>query len=184
VANSDNVLVPQSGTIISLGTVGVATPPTSFNSALTGFTDIGYVSDDAPAISTEKDVTEIRDWLGTLVRSVSASTTRTIAIPFLETTPEALRLAFGGGTFTGAGGGVKFVPGDTDQERAIVIHMVDGTKVFRLYIARAIVSEVGEVTPSAEDGTVWQITFTVAEPTSGDAIAIFSNVADLMAASA
>lgn len=184
--NPDNVLVPGTGSAIYLAPVGT-TAPTSVSSALdAAFVDAGYISDDIPELGNDRESSEIRDWLGRLVRTVASSITRSVTLPLLETTPEALRLAFDGGTFTGvAGGSVKFVPGSSTQERAIVIHMVDGDSIFRIYIRRAIVSAVESVSPSAENGTVWNITLTVGDPGGGlEPIEIFTNIAAIVAASA
>jgi hypothetical protein len=62
----------------------------------------------------------------------------------------------------------------------MVIHIVDGDYTHRFVFARVIVTEVGEVSPSSTDGTVWEITFTVAAPSSGDKIAFLSDNVDLV----
>lgn len=167
--NPTNVLVPQDGSRVFLAPVGTARP-----AALTTAIDtstwypVGYISDDAPTLNpAEKETSEIRDWLGNLVKIVSSSITRSTTIPLMETSREALRLAFDGGTFSTITGGVKFVPGSTAQERALLIEMIEGESIVRVGFLRAIVSEVGEVTPSAESGTIWEITFTNGDPGDG-----------------
>lgn len=183
--DSTNVFNPETGSGVFLGPVGTTAPTTSATALNASFVDVGYVSDDIPSFGISTDSSEIRDWLGDLVKTLETSRTETISLPLLETTPEALKLAFQGGTITGVGPGeAKFVPGTSTQERAMVIDMVEGTKRFRLHIPRASVSEVGETSFSPEDGTIWQITFTVLTPDSGDRFEIFTNLPSIVAASA
>lgn len=178
--NPDNVLVPQTGSRIYVAPVGTALPAgwdTALNAA---FVDVGFISDDVPTITPEVETSEINDWVGDPVR-VTTTTSWTIEVPMLETNPESLELAFGGGTWTAAGtDGVKFVPAEQDQERAVVVHMVDGSFVDRFVAARAGVTDIGEVSPSSESGTVWTITFKVLTPTSGDPKFWLSNRDDLV----
>jgi hypothetical protein len=180
--NPDNVLVPQTGSRIYLAPVGTALPAAWDTALNAAFVDAGFISDDIPNITPSVESSEINDWVGDAVR-VTTTTSWTVEIPFLETNPESLELAFGGGTWTDDGGtGVKFTPAEQDQERALVIHMVDGTFVDRFVAARAGVIDIGEVSPSAEAGTVWNITFKVLTPTSGDTKFWLSNRDDLVAA--
>jgi hypothetical protein len=179
VANPDNVLVPQTGSAVYVAPVGTAAPTTEAVALNAAFIDLGHIADDAPSISPSSETNEITDWLGVLVRATT-TTTWSVSVPLLETTAEALKLAFGGGTLTTTASGMKFVPTELTQERAMVIHMVDGDFTYRFYFARVIVTEVGEVSPSSTDGTVWEITFTVAAPSSGDKIALFTDNEDLV----
>lgn len=178
--NPDNVLVPQTGSKIYVAPIGTALPAgwdTALNAA---FVDVGFISDDVPEIAPETTTNEIKDWVGDDVR-VSTSTSWSITMPMLETNKESLELAFGGGTWTAAGtDGVKFVPGEQDQERAIVVHMVDGDFVDRYVAQRAGVTEISSLSPSAEDGTVWAVTLKVLAPASGDKHFWLSNRDDLV----
>lgn len=161
-----NVLVPQDGSYVYLADVG-STIPADIETAVPTppWQNIGYISEDGPSLNpAERETSEIRDWVGALVKIVNTTVTRSVTLPLLETTRESLRLAFDGGTFTATANGVKFVPGGDVQERAIIIHMVEGDSLARFAFKRAIVSEVAEVTPSAETGTVWEITFTNGDP--------------------
>lgn len=114
--DSTNVLNPETGSGVFLAPVGTAAPTTSASTLNAAFVDVGYVSDDIPNLGIDASSSEIRDWLGDLVKTLEVSRTETISVPMLETTPEALKLAFQGGTITATGPGeAKFVPGTSTQ---------------------------------------------------------------------
>ena len=128
--NADNVVVGITGKVYVGPTT--ATAPTSSTSVLTGFTDLGYVSEDGVEFSNDKSTSQIRAWQNAdLVREVVTEGTTTYAFTLLETTQDAIELYFGG---TMVDGKIEVVPTATGGKKSFVIDVVDGAKAIRHYI--------------------------------------------------
>ena len=109
-----------------------ATAPTTSTSALTGFTDLGYVSADGVTVTTDKSTNQIRAWQNAdLVREIITEGTLTYAFTLLETTQEAIEAYFGG---TMVDGKIEIVPNQTGGRKSFVIDIVDGAKAIRHYV--------------------------------------------------
>lgn len=128
--NADNVVVGITGKVYVGPTT--ATAPTSSTSSLTGFTELGYVSEDGVEFSNEKSTTQIRAWQNAdLVREVVTEGTTTYSFSLLETTQETIELYFGS---TMVDGKIEVVPTATGGKKSFVIDVVDGAKAIRHYI--------------------------------------------------
>lgn len=128
--NAENVVVGITGKVYVGATS--ATAPTSSTSALTGFTELGYVSADGVTFSNDRTTNQIRAWQNAdLVREIVTEGTTTYQFMLLETTQEVIEAYFGG---TLVNGKLELVPTATGGRKSFVIDVVDGAKAIRHYI--------------------------------------------------
>lgn len=129
-ATADNVVVGVTGAVYAGPTS--ATAPTSSTSALTGFTELGYVSSDGVEFATDKSTNQIRAWQNAdLVRETITEGTVTYTFSLLETTQEVVEAYFGA---TMTGGKIELNPVNTGGRKSFVVDVVDGAKAIRHYI--------------------------------------------------
>lgn len=128
--NAENVVVGITGKVYVGDTS--TTAPTDYSSALTGFTDLGYVSADGVTFTVDKSTNQIRAWQNAdLVREVVTEGTVTYSFTLLETTQAAVEAYFGG---TLVGDKIELVPNQTGGRKSFVIDIVDGAQVIRHYV--------------------------------------------------
>ena len=136
--NADNVVVGITGAVY-IGDTS-ATAPTSSTSSLTGFSDLGYVSNDGVTITPDKSSNAIRAWQNAdLVREVVTESTLTYQFMLLETTQDTIEAYFGSAMVDGK---VSVNPSDTGGKKSFVIDIVDGSKVVRHYIPTGEIMKV------------------------------------------
>lgn len=145
--NSDAVRVAVTGAVMTGLTS--ASAPTGTGGTTTGFTDLGYVTEDGVTITIPGagDSTPIKAWQnGATVRTVRASTedNPTVTFTLMETTIAAVEAALGVTVTDGATEGSFEV--DTTDPRAAsswIVDVVDGAELFRVYIPKG--TPTGEV---------------------------------------
>ena len=109
-----------------------ATAPTASDSALTGFTEVGYLSSDGLEFTPDKSTTAINAWQNSdLVRTVITDSSLTYKLMLIETSLDALELYFGVSVI---GGKVEDNPAATGGLRSFVFDVVDDDKVIRHYV--------------------------------------------------
>ena len=137
-SDASNVVVGITGAVYVGATS--ATAPTSSSSALTGFSDLGYVSNDGVTITPDKSSNAIRAWQNAdLVREVVTESTLTYQFMLLETTAESIEAYFGS---TMVDGKLEVNPSNTGGKKSFVIDIVDGAKVVRHYIPTGEIMKV------------------------------------------
>lgn len=154
--SADSVVVGITGKCYVGATT--ATAPTASDSLLTGFTDLGYVSEDGIAHTIDKSTNQIRAWQNAdLVREVITEATETFAFSLLETNEAVLELYFGA---TMVGGKIAVNPAATGGRKSFVIDVVDGAKVVRHYIPSGEVLSVEAQTIANGEAVSYGITIT------------------------
>lgn len=154
--DSDNVRVAVTGAVY-VGPTS-ATGPTSSSSALTGFTDLGYVSSDGITETIDKTTNQIRAWQnGSLVREVISEGTYSVTLTFIETKLEVLELYFGSAI---TGGELDGDPTKSGGRKSFVMDIVDGSIVERTYIPAGEVTAVGERTLASGEAVGYNVTIT------------------------
>lgn len=127
-----------------------ATAPTGTSGTLTGFTDLGYISEDGVTLTLPDagDVERIPAWQnGATVLTIRTPTedNPTFAMTFLETKREVVETYFGVTvTQSATEGSFDY---DTQEQReyaSYVVDVVDGAELIRNYIPRGIVASVGD----------------------------------------
>lgn len=160
--DSDNVRVAVTGAVYVGPTSSAA--PTSSSSALTGFTDLGYVSADGITETIDKTTAQIRAWQnGALVREVVSEGTYSVAMTFIETNQDVLELYFGSDL---TGGELDGDPTKSGGRKSFVIDVVDGDIVERTYIPAGEVTAVGERVLASGEAIGYNVTITAYADTS------------------
>ena len=135
-----NVVVGISGTVYAGATS--ATAPTSSSSALTGFTDLGYISADGVTVTPNRNTAQIRSWQNAdLVREVVTESDLSYKFVMLEMTTAAVTQYFGSAPVSSK---VTWSPSTTGGKQSFVIDLIDGSKTVRQYIP---VGEVIKIEP-------------------------------------
>lgn len=140
-----------------------ATAPTGTAATLTGFTDLGGISEDGVALSLPDngDSTPLKIWQnGATVRTVRATSEDlpTLAFTMVETSLDSIETYFGVTvTQTLTEGSFEYVVQNRTAD-SYVLDVIDGSELIRLYIPQGVVSSVGEVSLTNADAIGWQVT--------------------------
>jgi hypothetical protein len=162
---AENVRVGTTGAIY-VGDVA-ATAPTGATSALTGFTELGYVSADGVTETRDRSTNQIRAWQNSdLVREVVTEATATFQCMLLETTLETLA-AYYGSTVDIEDGSIEIDPSATGGRQSFVIDLVDGADAIRTYIPAGEILSVGEQVYQNGEPVGYDVTITAYASASG-----------------
>lgn len=154
--SADNVNVAVTGKVYVAPTT--ASAPTSSISALTGFTELGYVSADGITVTHDRSTSQIRAWQNSdLVREVTTEATTTYALMLLESNEDVIEAYFG---TTITGGKVEVNPSSTGGRKSWVIDVVDGSDLIRHYIPSGEVTAVEAQTFANGEAISYGITIT------------------------
>lgn len=139
--------------------------PASLNAAIPGFVDLGYTTDDGAKFTDAKTTNDIRPWQSFYpVRTHVTERSAMLEFTLLQWNEDSMPLAFGGGGFTTpAGGEYRYNPPDPETLaiNAIVLDVADGSRNFRIGIARGFVTSNTESTFAKKGPALLPITFTV-----------------------
>lgn len=144
---------------VSVGAT-TATAPTGTSGALTGFTGLGYVSEDGVTESRERSTEDIKAWQnGAVVRTLVTEGSLTYQLALIETKKETVELAYGTTvTQTATDGNYVIVPTNTGGRKSFVIDIVDGAQIKRIYIPEGEVTEVGETVYANGEAIGYEVT--------------------------
>lgn len=122
-----------------------STLPTDVVTALdAAFVDLGYVTTDGVTFTHGRETEDLDAWQGSKVRVLTLSEPVSVGFALMQTSGDALKLAFGGGTLTDNTTYFVFEPPvGSNAVRALVIEFQDGAKNYRYVIPRAQIQ--GEV---------------------------------------
>ena len=163
-----NVVVGISGSVYVGPTTSTA--PTSASSALTGFTDLGYISSDGVTVTPSRNTAQIRAWQNAdLVREVVTESDLSYKFMMLEMSAAVATQYFGAAP---ASNKVAWSPSATGGKQSFVIDMLDGSKIVRHYIPSG---EIMKIEPlQAKNGEAISFGVTIsAYVTSGRAADVF-----------
>jgi hypothetical protein len=153
---ADNVMVGITGAVYSGPTT--ATAPSASDSTLTGFAELGYVSDAGVTFTIDKSTNQIRAWQNAdLVRETITEATATYQFMLLETNEEVIEAYFGS---TMVDGKIEMTPSATGGRKSFVIDVVDGDKVIRHYIPSGEVLSVEAQTFANGEAVMYGVTVT------------------------
>jgi hypothetical protein len=150
-----------------------ATLPTDPTSTLTGFTELGYVSEDGLTNSNSPESDKIKDWGGTTVLTVQTSKDDDFSFTLLEVlNPEVLKVVYGNDNVTvDSQSNVISVSANSDQpeDHAWVFDMVvrDG-RMKRIVIPSASISELGDIVYAGNSASGYEITLSATPDSSGN----------------
>lgn len=128
-----------------------ATAPTGTGSALTGFNELGGISEDGVtlALPDAGDATPIKVWQnGATVRTLRATSDDlpTIAFTMVETSKTVIETYFGVTVTGSASEGTFDFKSGTRGYDSYVLDVIDGAELIRYYIPKGIVTSVEEIT--------------------------------------
>lgn len=156
-----NVLVAVTGAI-SKGLTS-ATAPTGTASSLTGFTDLGGISEDGVTLSLPDngDATPIRVWQnGQTVRTLRSPSEDLPSVTFVmvETSLATIETYFGFTvTQTATEGSFEYVV-QNRSAGSYVLDVVDSAELIRSYWPRGIVASVNEITLANTEAIAYGVT--------------------------
>lgn len=149
-----------------------ATAPTGTASALTGFTDVGGISEDGVTVALPDagDSTPIKVWQnGATVRTLRATSDDLPSITFtmVETSLATIETYFGATvTQTVTEGSFEFKVQNRGYN-SFVLDVIDGTELVRYYVPKGIVTTVGEITLANTEAIGYQVTVEMENGGSG-----------------
>ena len=162
---------PDKGGALSVAAT-TASLPTSTSAALTGFTTLGYISEDGMTNEMARDSEEIKAWGGDTVLQPQTGFTDTFKTTLIEAlNTNVLKEVFGASNVSGTlSAGVAVNVNSAELvERAWVVDMVmRGGVAKRVVIPKGRITEVGEITYADNDATGYEITITAFPDSTGN----------------
>lgn len=147
------------------------TIPTSTTAVLTGFDELGYVSEDGVTNSNTPSSEDIKAWGGNTVLTTQSDKTDTFALTLIESLNDnVLKSVYGSANVsTESGETVIKANADDQEECAWVIDMVmKGGTAKRIVIPRGKISEIGDVVYKDNEVVGYPITITCVPDEDGN----------------
>lgn len=166
---ASEIRVGANGTIYIApsGTAG----PANITAPWTGFTNIGFATEDGAKLSRSMDTNMVKGWQSiSVLRYLITGVGLTAAFTLLQSDKDIIQLYFGGGTVTAQGGGsflYNISSAPTVDERVFGLEWVDGSFTYRFVMGRCMVTETGETTVGRDDAIQWPFTLSAMTPNSG-----------------
>ena len=169
--NANWVVVAGNGTAYAGLTTTPA--PTNATTALNaGFTEMGFISEEGATFSQGQEVTDINAWQSFYpIRRIITSRSVTVSFALREWNKRVVEFATGG-TVGASGGEWTLTPPSPEQltEKSLVLEWLDGSKKYRLYIPRGIISENVETNLSRTAAADLPVTFAASDPGAGTSV--------------
>lgn len=151
--DSSNVRVGVTGSV-HRGTLG-ATLPGDVTTAPTGFTDLGYISEDGVAQTIDRSTEQIKAWGGDTVRTIQTEHDVQYTFTFIETKAEVLEMYYNDPDATAS---LVSITAAQAERATFIIDVVDGDQLIRLEIPDAQVTDTGDVTYATEEAIGYEVT--------------------------
>ena len=150
-----------------------ATLPTAADATLTGFTCLGYCSEDGVVNSTDIENDIVKAWGGDTVLTLETSKVDKFQMTLIESmNPDVLKEVYGADNVTGsalATGISVSVNSKALTARAWVIDMImKGNVLKRVVIPSGTITDLGDIEYKDDDAVGYQITITAVADTSGN----------------
>lgn len=169
---------------VYIGAVG-ATAPTAEDSALSPATwyGLGYHTEDGASISESPEIVRHKAWQTRAdVRRTRETDVFQVTFALEQWNEQSVPLAFGGGSVSEPSSGhYKYTPpavSDAENEKALILDIVDGSNKLRIYVPRGTVVEGVESQFTRSQMGVLPITFEAMEVDDGSPQwSLFTNLA-------
>ena len=148
-----------------------ASLPTDATTSLSGFTGLGYVSEDGVTNSDSKGYESIKAWGGDTVHMFASEHTDTFQMTLIEAMDvNVLGLVYGSANVTGTlSTGIAIESNASeDGNYAFVIDMIFNGALKRIVIPNGKVTEVGDITYTDSEAVGYEITITAMPDSSGN----------------
>lgn len=172
-ANIKNVTAakPKIGGAIHIGTE-TAKLPKDANSELTGFTSLGYISEDGLTNENEMDTETIKAWGGDTVLALNKGSEDKFSFTLIESlNVEVLKYVFGSSNVEGTvETGITIKSNSkSNEDLPIVIDMIMKDNILRrIVIPSGTILETGEVTYKDDEAVGYEITVLAKPDTDGN----------------
>lgn len=139
-----------------------ATLPTSTDATITGFTTLGYISEDGVTNNNSPESDDIKAWGGATVMTVQTGKEDTFNFTLLEVlNEEVLKLVYGDANVTTATNATTVkATMDEAKAHAFVIDMLINGKKQRIVIPNGKISDLGEITYNDSEAVGYEVTVT------------------------
>lgn len=163
---------PRVGGAIYVETASTSSLPTSADAELTGFTSLGYVSEDGLTNANTYDSNDIKDWGGATVLTIEDNFSDTFTFTLIEAlNTDVLKQIFGDANVTGTlatGVTVKAVPTARPSKKWVVDMVMRNGVLKRICIPVGTISAIGEIAYKNDGAVGYQVTLTCVADTSGN----------------
>lgn len=163
--NANQVVVGGNGHLW-VAAVGATAPFNTATAMPAGWVDLGYISEDGATFSFGRETTDIGAWQSmTPIRKIVTAQTITVAAALRQWSQPTIEFALGGDVVTSASE-FKWEPAAPEviDERALTLEWIDGTKSYRLYFRRGMVSEAVETQFTRTAASDLPITYSALDP--------------------
>lgn len=171
--NANNVTAskPKVGGAVSIAALTATLPSDAKTKLATGWTNLGYISEDGLTNSNSPETSTIKAWGGDTVLTTQTEKNDTFQFTLIEAMDvNVLKLVYGDSNVTGTLADTIQISATTKQAEphAVVVDMVlkDGI-LKRIVIPNAVVSSVGDITYSDSAAVGYQVTLTAYPDASG-----------------
>lgn len=161
------VLVAPNGHVFIGSAAGIVARPASLTvasaSTATGFTELGYITDDGVSITPNVDSDDIMAWQ-TLspVKTILTASGLELKFTLLQTNEKAIETFFNFSDLSSNGtvASLDVAASPSSQERSLLVTWADDAgKNYELYFARAFCTDRDDLTLSHSDALQYGVTF-------------------------
>lgn len=158
---ADNVRVGVTGEVmVGLTSATLPTDGTGAGTTPSGFTALGYCTDDGVEQTIDEDITTIQAWQnGDIVRKVRSSHDVTFGFTLMESSADVLEAYYGNSDVEIKGGQMP--------HKSWVIDVLDGDHSIRIVIPDGMVTERNAITYANGEAVTYGVTITAFPDSTG-----------------
>lgn len=163
---------PKVGGAVSIAPIGTTLPTDATTALDAAFKNLGAISEDGLVNMITRDSTDIKAWGGATVLSPQTGFSNKYKATFIDSTElEVLKAVYGSANVSGTlatGIDVKINEAELSEvSMAVDMILKDGT-VERIVIARAKITEVGDIVYKDNEAVAYEVTITTYPDASGN----------------
>lgn len=147
-----------------------ATVPTSASAAMTGFTCVGFISEDGVKKGISRDSESIKDWGGNTVTTVQKDYEATYTFTMMEITNESVLKAYYGDdnvTITGNKITVKGSSAELPKHPWVIDTVLNDGRKCREVIPSGKISDTGDIEYKRDEAMGYEVTITALPDSAG-----------------
>lgn len=174
--NTSNVTTGLTGGV-RVAPVGTTAPTTPTATYTTGWTELGYISDDGITQAQNSDTTEIKAWQGGVTtRKIISSSETTFSFTVIETNKDVWALYYPGSTFaTATGVTTATIKVPTADPRAFAFDVIDGAKHYRFLVPKGEISDRGDLVYKGDEAIGYEFTMTCYPASDGTVMVVLTD---------
>jgi len=170
--NANYVVVAGDGTVYVAPTASAVAPTNAATALNAVWLEMGYVSEDGATFTQGQEITDINAWQSFYpIRRVLTARTVSISFALREWNKRAVEFATGGTVAINAAEWKLTPPTPSATiDRALILEWVDGSKKYRLFCPKGVISEDVETNLSRTAAADLPVTFAASDPGAGGSI--------------